>query len=110
MAFLSSRTLPTQGRRVELSEHVIRQVDIGDIGKMGLRQEVLGQGGDVVAALAERRDVDREDAQAKVEVFAELTGRHQLSERPIGRGDDPDVGWPRPGVADRRHLAVLDGP
>ena len=93
---------------MKFSEHVIRQVDIGDIRKMGLHQEVLRQGGDVVAALAQRRDVDREHAQAKVEVFAELTGRHQLTERPIRGGEDPDVGRARPGVADRRHLAVLD--
>ena len=35
---------------------------------------------------------------------------HELAERPVRRGEDPDVGRPRPGVADRREGAVLDDP
>ena len=44
------------------------------------------------------------DAEAEEQVFAEFAGRHQRAERPVGRGDDPDVGGARPGVADRRHF------
>ena len=110
MAFLSSRTLPTQGREWSSSNIGFDRWHVGDVRQVGLRQEVLCQGRDVFAAVAQRRDMDREDAQAKVQVFAELAGRHQLGERPVGGGDDPDVGRTRPCVADRRHLAVLDGP
>ena len=101
---------PAQGRERSSSRNVLGEVGVGDVRQAGLPQEVLGQGRDVVAPVAERRDVDREDAQAEEQVFAELAGRHELGERPVRRGDDPDVGRPRPGVADRRHLAVLDGP
>ena len=57
-----------------------------------------------------RGKVDLEDAEAEEQVFAEFTGRHQLAQRAVGRRDDPDVGEPRPRVADRRDFAVLDGP
>src|SRR5262245_55720281 len=96
--------------RVQFPEYVIRKLTVSNIREMGLHQEMFCQGGDVVATLPQWRDVDREYAQAKIEVFAELTVRHQLTQRPIGSGHDSDVGrtWTR--IAHRRYLAMLDGP
>ena len=108
MAFRSSRMFPTQGRDAEFVEELVAEADVGDVGQAGLAQEMLGQGRDVFATVAKRRDVDGEDAEAEEQVFAELAGRHELVERPVRRRDDPDIGGPRPGIADRRHRAVLD--
>src|SRR6185503_3671303 len=54
-------------------------------------EEVVDQERDVLTAVAERRDVDRDDVQPVVQVFPELLLLDQLLEGPIGRRDDADV-------------------
>ena len=71
---------------------------------------MLGQRRDVLAPVAERRDLDREDAEPEEQVLAELARGHQLAERPVGRGQEPDVDRPGPGISHGRHLAMLDRP
>ena len=47
--------------------------------------------GDVVLALAQRRDPEVDDVEAVVEVFAELALRDQVLQVPVGGGDDAHV-------------------
>ena len=51
-----------------------------------------GQKGDVFAAFAEGGDLDGEDVQAVVEVFAEAAGGDFFFEVAVGGADDADVG------------------
>ena len=46
---------------------------------------------DVLSAIAERRHLDREDAQPVVEVLAEEALRHRARQVPVGRRDDRAV-------------------
>src|SRR5439155_7220445 len=79
---------------------------------------------EVAGALAERRQRHREDAQAVIQVFAELSLAHRLLEVAVAGGDDPNVDPEVLGAADafeglllqkaeelrlerRRHLADL---
>ena len=61
------------------------------------------------AALAERRELDREHGEAVVEVGAERAARDHLLEVPVRRGDDPHVHLHRLGPADALDLALLEG-
>ena len=72
-----------------------------------LPAEVVGQRHDVVAPLAEGRQVDRHDLQAEVQVVAELAGRDQLFQGAVGGRDEPHVDLDRLVVADARDLLLL---
>ena len=65
-----------------------------------LGQELLGQQLDVVAPLAQRRQLDREDVQAVVQVLAQLARRDRLLDAAAGGGDDAHVDLDRLGPAD----------
>ncbi len=56
-----------------------------------LRDEVVGQQRDVLAPLAQRRDVDRHDVQPVEEVLAERPGAHLGQQVAVGRRDQADV-------------------
>jgi hypothetical protein len=77
-------------------------------------QEALGQGRDVLLALAQGGDVDGEDVQAVVEVGAERAAVAQVLEVHVGGGDDPrlhgNVLLPAHPVEDAvlEHLEELD--
>ena len=62
---------------------------------------------DVFAPLAERRDTQRKDLEAIVEVLAEVALGDVFLEVPVGRGDDPHVHPPLLGGAERANLAFL---
>ena len=69
---------------------------------------MLGEQRDVVAPLAQRRDVQRHHAQAVEQVLAEAALAHGGVEVAVGGRDDAHVdvlGFARP---DRRHLAALE--
>ena len=91
MTLRNSRTLPVQGR-AQLVEDSAFELRVGCVPTAGLSQEVRSQCRDILTALAEWGDIDLEDAQAEEQVFAELAGRHQRVERPVGGGNDADVG------------------
>ena len=55
------------------------------------REEAVGQQEDVVAAVAQRRQVDRDDLEPVVEVVAEAAGLDLVEEDPVGGRDEPDV-------------------
>ena len=60
---------------------------------------------DVLAAIAQRRHADRNDAQTEVEILAEVALLDLLLEILVGRGDDADVDLDRP-----RRSEALDFP
>ena len=63
---------------------------------------------DVVAALAQRRNLDREHRQPEEQVLAELPLGHPLLEVAVGRGDDADVDVQRLGAADPLETPLLE--
>src|SRR5207245_1623431 len=70
--------------------------------------ELLGEEHHVLAALAQRWQVNREDAQPVVEILAELATRHGVGEVPVGGDDEAKVGLERHGAADPLELALLE--
>ena len=50
--------------------------------------EVGRERGEIVGALAQRRQVDREDIEPVVEVLAELAGLRQVEQAAVGGGDE----------------------
>ena len=69
---------------------------------------MLDQEQHVVAALAQRRQVDGDDVEPVEEIGAEAAPPDLLLEVAIGRGDDADVHRDRLGGADRNHLPLLE--
>ena len=61
-----------------------------------LREHPLGQPEDVFAPLAQRRDLDRDDIDAVVEVFAELAARTIPWKIAMRRADQPEIDRSRP--------------
>ena len=70
-------------------------------------QEMLGQERDVLAALAQRRQRDRDDVQAVVQVLAELPFGHELLQVPLRGGDDAHVHRERSRAADALDRPLL---
>jgi hypothetical protein len=75
-----------------------------------LREEAKGEGGDVLASLAQRRQVDLDDLQPVVEVLAETPFAHLALEVAVGRGDDAHVDGERLGAAHPLEGALLQDP
>ena len=73
-----------------------------------LGQEVVGQGHDLLPALAQGWDVHRHDVEAVEEVFAEVAGVHGLLEVPVGGGDDADIHLDRARAPHPAELALLE--
>jgi hypothetical protein len=78
-------------------------------GARGLAQEMFGQFGDVVLSLAQRRDLDEEDAQPVVEVLAKAARRDLAGEIAIGGRDEPYVDVARTVLSYALVLAFLNG-
>ena len=72
------------------------------------RQEVGDQLGDVLLALAQRRQLDRHDGEAVVEILAELPVADELAQVLVGRRQDAHVDLDEHVAADRLDLALLD--
>ena len=70
-------------------------------------QEELDQRRDVLAALAQGRQVDRHDVEPVVQVLAEPAGLDLVEQVAVGRGDDPGVDLLGVGVADPLELPLL---
>ena len=69
---------------------------------------MLGKLHDVLAALPQRRESDRQDRQAMVEVLAEPPRADRLLEILAGRGDHPGVDRLAARAAEAAHGALLD--
>src|SRR5712664_290237 len=70
--------------------------------------KLLGEEHHVLAALAQRRQVNRKDAEPVVEILAELTERHGVCEVLVGGDDEPKVSLERRGAADALELVLLE--
>src|SRR5690242_13686474 len=71
-------------------------------------QQFKGKGDDVFIALAERRDVERYDIEAVVEVFAEAALRDRLLQASVGGGDQADVDLDEMGSAEAHEAAFFE--
>ncbi len=70
-------------------------------------QEVLGEQGDVLLAVAQRRKLEADDVQAVEEVFAEAAFFDGLLQVDVGGGDDAHVHLDLLGSAEMHEAAVL---
>src|SRR5205085_2359156 len=70
--------------------------------------EELGDLANVAAPLAQGRDVNREDGEAKVEVFTKLPGGDGGFQVAVGRGDDAHVNFHVRRAAESRDLALFE--
>ena len=108
-------------RRFEFA-HVARPVVGGQDGERALReaqaarrafgrgaQEALGQECDVAASVAQRRHVQRDDAQTVEQIFAEAARLHFLFQIAVRRGHDARVHARRARRAHAANLALLQG-
>ena len=68
---------------------------------------MLHQNGNIVAAFAQRREFNREDAQAIVKVLAEAASIDLLLQVAIGCGDDTNVNLAAADVADAFQFLLL---
>ncbi len=69
--------------------------------------KVLHQRQDIVLALAQRRQLQRDYRQPVVEVFTKLFGRHQLFKRAVGGCQNPHIDRRTGGAAYRAHFTLL---
>src|SRR5207244_12877203 len=67
-----------------------------------------GEGRDVLPPVAQRRQADRKDAQAVVQVLAEAARLHLVLEATVGGRDHPYVDRACPGLADGAYLALME--
>src|SRR5450759_3631337 len=72
-----------------------------------LADEMIDQQRDVVAPLAQRRDVDGDHVQAIVQIFLEPAVAHHLPDVPVGGGDDAHVDLVAALRAERLELPLL---
>ena len=108
MRFSSCRMLPGQGCFLIGRERLRREALHVRAELLGvLREERLRDDEHVVAALAQRRQVDVDDVEAVVEVLAEAARADLLLEDAVGRGDDADVDLLGLAVADAEDDALL---
>ena len=73
-----------------------------------LLEEVGGEQRQVIAAIAERRDLQHDDVEPVEQILAEPVLLHGRTEIDVGRGDHADVDGARGAPADRPHLALLE--
>ena len=73
-------------------------------------EELIDQGRDVLAPLAQRGQVDREDVQPVIEIPAKAAGVYVVFEVGIGGGEHAYVDSPRRGGAHSPDLTLLEHP
>ena len=73
----------------------------------GSRDQRADHEAEVVAPLAQRRQLDREAEHARVEIVAERAPVDHVAQIAVGGGAEPHVDRLHAGVADREHLALL---
>src|SRR5437016_7327285 len=84
--------VPRPGMTHERLHHVGRDVVDATTELLGvLRDVVAHEERDVLGPLAKGREIDRKDVQPVVQVGAEPFLFHELLERAVGCGDDPDI-------------------
>jgi hypothetical protein len=82
----------------------------GDAMTFGeLLKEHLGESHDVVAPVAERRDIDAEEVEPMIEIFAEFALGDRIGEVTIGGSDDADIDREFLAAADAADFMIFDG-
>src|SRR5258708_40042512 len=76
----------------------------------GYLQEMPGEYGDVVFSIAQRRHLDRKNAEPVIEIFANPSRGDQALEVAVSRRNNAAVAPPRRVIADGFKLAVLQHP
>ena len=90
MTFSSSRKLPEPVMLGEQVERVRRELQTGlPVLLAVLLEEVPDQEWNIVLAIAERRQLDRDHVQPVEQILAEPVLLHHLAEIDVGGGDDP---------------------
>jgi len=79
-------------------------------GRRGLPQQVFRQKRHVAHAIAERRNLDFHDPKPVVQIFPELTDRHELLEVTVCGGDHPGFRTLRPLGPYRVVFVLLEHP
>ena len=85
----------------------VRPAHLAAVLRRVAAHHVARQHHDVVAAIAQRRQVQVHDVEAVVEVLAEAAGLHLDLEVAVGGGEDADVDRLGAGVADAHHHLLL---
>ena len=75
-----------------------------------LLREVLGEQGHIFQSIPQGRQLDADDVEAVVEIFAESSFAHHLVERPVRGRDQADFDVDRLGPADAFDPPLLDHP
>ena len=73
-------------------------------------QEHRHQFGDVLAAVTQRREMNRDHVEPVIQILAEPFGGDLSQEILVGRGYQPGLKRDGPGRADGQHILVLDRP
>src|SRR5690606_33722554 len=73
-------------------------------------EELAGEQQDVLAALAQRRQLDGHDREPEVQILAELALTDHLPEIAVGGRDHPDVDLADLALADPLDLATIEHP
>ncbi len=93
----------------EQFERLIREPRVGTVVVPAVKgQQPLGKWGDVLRALPERWDLDRDDIQPVKEVFPEPALLDRILQVGVRGGDESDVGLAGDGVTDALVFPVLD--
>src|SRR5438552_15627051 len=71
---------------------------------------MLGKHGNIVLAVTQRRNTQRNDIQPEEQIFAKLSSRDQRPQVIVGGGDDPDTTWNRPLAAGAVDFLSWTGP
>ena len=96
------------GQLVDRGGSNFRNTAAGVSGK--LFQEVINQIGDILLALPQRRQVDRQHIQPVVEVLAKCPLFQRRPQVLVGRGNDSNVHLSRLGAAQAFEFALLQHP
>ena len=86
LAHVAGPAMPQEARPQLLGQALARAV-----AQVELAEEELGEHQDVVAALAQRRQLHGHDRQAVVDVLAQAAFLERLRRRAVGGGDDAHV-------------------
>ena len=73
----------------------------------GVLEKIAGQGGNVLAALGETRNMNADHVQAVEQVFPEVAVANQLFQILVGGGNDAHIHMDRGGTADPVEFVFL---
>src|SRR6187549_690211 len=79
-------------------------------GPADLLQRAVAQRDDVRGTIAQRRNLDVEDAEAVEQVLAKAAALHRFPQVAVGRGDHPDIRLDEPRAAEALELSFLQHP